>query len=293
MKRFKWFGSVSHIPQVIADLSCGGQIGALIAAAVLLGFSFVVGCTKEKNKTTSEQVPATTTPAPAVASSMPSPAMSSATLPPAPKKVVRKRPANVIYSDQLYGVSFRYPRRYPLKTGDKLEQANKADDSTAMDFVQPGGVGIAAVQIPKGAYPGTDLSSAFFQVNVNKSMSELECEQFALPEPSLLNPTDERAKVHVGDMDLQEIENITPATDEQADAKFYHVYRNSACYEFTLGMKTAASEDNDNINPVDRDQVFRGLEKILATVKIKPEDKPETAATAPAVPANQDAAATK
>ena len=38
---------------------------------------------------------------------------------PAPKKpVVHKRPATVNYADKTYGVTFEYPRRYAIETGD-------------------------------------------------------------------------------------------------------------------------------------------------------------------------------
>ena len=35
-----------------------------------------------------------------------------------------------------------------------------------MDFVQPGGVALAAVAVPDSTYPNSDLASAFFNVSV-------------------------------------------------------------------------------------------------------------------------------
>ena len=37
---------------------------------------------------------------------------------PAPKKVVHKKPATVNYTDKTYGVTFEYPRRYAIETGN-------------------------------------------------------------------------------------------------------------------------------------------------------------------------------
>jgi hypothetical protein len=71
-----------------------------------------------------------------------------------------------------------------------------------------------------------------------------------------------------------------------ADARYYHVYQNGACYEFTLGMQTA-EEAKEGVKPIDRELVFQQLEKILASVKIKPEAVPTvaTGAPTPAAPA--------
>jgi len=207
---------------------------------------------------------------------------------PTPKKVVKKRPSTVTYKDQAYGVSFRYPRKYSLKSGDETDSA-----SAPMNFVKPGGVTTVSVELPKDLYPNTDLASAFFGVNVNKSLTEEECGQFALPQPI---PSDkgivQPSKMALGALELQEVEDISGEEMKQADTKYYHLFQNSVCYEFALSLSTESVGDDETITPVDREKVFRRLETILATVKIKPVAASQVATGAAAVPTAQaDAAA--
>jgi hypothetical protein len=146
-----------------------------------------------------------------------------------------------------------------------------------MNFVQPGGLAAVSLELPDDAYPGTDLASAFFQVNVHKGLGEGECAQFASPESKPDNKNVAQAsEVEIGDMDFREVENISGESTKQVDTKYYHTFENGACYEFALGLTTAWDGNEDGVNLVDREEVFRRLEKILAGVKI-------TKAGAPAV----------
>jgi hypothetical protein len=63
---------------------------------------------------------------------------------------------------------------------------------------------------------------------------------------------------------------------KEADAKYYHVFGNGACYEFALGVGTDSDHNVEEITPVDRKEVFGKLEKILTTVKLRPTVMPET-----------------
>jgi len=45
------------------------------------------------------------------------------------------------------------------------------------------------------------------------------------------------------------------------------------CYEFTMGVGTSRDGAEDSMPQVDRTDVFRKLEKVLATVQIKPLEK--------------------
>ncbi len=158
-----------------------GNIHAYVFAAVLIICSVAVGCSSDKPKpaTSDNQLP-TTQPQMALAST-PAPAMPAESKP-APKKVVHKRPATVNYADKTYGVTFGYPRRYAIETGDAATQL-LASNPLPMNFVQPGGVALAAVELPETNYANTDFSSAFFNVSVNKAVSADQCGQFAVPVP--------------------------------------------------------------------------------------------------------------
>ena len=171
----------SAVTKSIANAALG-NLHAYLFAAVLIACSLTIGCSSDKPKpvTSNMQIPAVQPPSPAPVSS-PAP-VTQADNKPAPKKPVqRKRPATVNYADKTYGVTFEYPRRYAIETGDAATQL-VAQTPIAMNFVQPGGIALAAVSLPETNYTNTDFSSAFFNVSVNKSVSADECTQFAVPQ---------------------------------------------------------------------------------------------------------------
>jgi len=183
------------------------------------------------------------------------------------KKTVKKRSATVTYSDKTYGLSFRYPRKYSLKSGDAA-QAELADLGPApLNFVQPGGTTVVSVEMPQASYPKTDLSAALLNVNVHRSITPEECSQFALGRNADEQPVQSQ-KVKVGEREFDEMEAIGEQGKAQADARYYHVFENGACYEFALALGTADTSEIEGISPVNRDAVFARLEKILSTVKI-------------------------
>src|ERR1700757_4827666 len=157
-----------------------GNIHAYVFAAVLIICSVTVGCSSDKPKpaTSDNQIPMT--PQTALAST-PAP-VTPAESKPVPKKIVHKKPATVNYADKTYGVTFEYPRRYAIETGDAATQL-LASNPLPMNFVQPGGVALAAVELPETNYANTDFSSAFFNVSVNKAVSADQCGEFAVPQP--------------------------------------------------------------------------------------------------------------
>ena len=173
--------SVTRNSVTWGPMTWGKNAGALIFAAVLIVCSLTVGCSsdnKPKPVTNNIQIPAP--PAPS-AMLTPAPAAQAAAKP-APKKVVAKKPATVNYADKTYGVTFEYPRRYAIETGDAAADL-LASNPMAMKFIQPGGVALAAVELPETGFTNTDFSSAFFDVSVHKSLTADQCTEFAVPQP--------------------------------------------------------------------------------------------------------------
>jgi len=160
---------------------------ALLFAALLIVCSLAVGCNSDKPKPVSSntQIPVAQNPTPdtMLSSNMSAPAAQPAK--PAPKKVVKKRPATVTYTDKTYGVSFDYPRRYGLETGNAANEL-VASSPLPMNFVVPGGVALAAVELPETAFADTDLSAAYFNVSVNKALTAEQCSKFAVPQPKVV-----------------------------------------------------------------------------------------------------------
>jgi hypothetical protein len=265
--------------------------GTLVFAALLIICSVAVGCSSDKPQPASStsQV-ATTQPMPPIAT--PTAAEPPAAAKPVHKKVVRKAPVTVTYEDKASGVSFQYPRKDSLETGDAANQLVQSDP-VPMGFVQPGGVAIAAVTLPTSVYPNGDLAAAFFDVSVNKTLTEEQCGEFsgaktATPvDPEVPAPVaGQSSKLMIGDMELQSSETLASQGTREEASKYYHVFENGACYEFALKVATTGVETEGGKH-VDSKDVFQRLEKILATVKINP-----TAEVTASTPATPSAAAT-
>jgi len=256
---------------------------AMIAGFAILGLLLAVSaCSKQSPKPALVGVSSPTS-----SSATPAAAATPATTPtaavsPAPaKKTPKKRPANVTYSDANSGVSFLYPRKFALTSGDKAQPQLAGMSDVPMNFVQPGGVAVATVALPGGSYPGTDFESAFFNVNVNRSVSEQECEHFAFVDTRNADgePVDAE-KVKIGSTDMEMTSNFSASVIAQAETQYYHSYENGACYEYVLGLGTEGFATEGGIEHVNRDEVFAKLEKILATVKINPVEQEHVAETA-------------
>ncbi|MFZ0798587.1 MAG: hypothetical protein WCA13_03430 [Terriglobales bacterium] len=245
----------------------------MIAGFGILGLLLALSaCSKQSVKPALVGVssPVSTPAAPsAVAALVTTPAAAAA---PAPKKKTpNKRPANVAYSDPNYGVSFLYPRKFALTSGEKAQPLLVGVGDVPMNFVQTGGVTVVTVSVPSGSYPGTDFASAFFNVNVNRSLSEQECEHFVFVDTRNADgePVDAE-KVKIGSTDMETTSNFSASAIEQAETQYYHSYENGACYEYVLGLGTEGFATEGGVEHVNRDEVFARLEKILATVKIRP-----------------------
>jgi hypothetical protein len=271
-----------------------GAFGALVVFAAVIAIG---SCSRGNNKPA--VVAQTTQPSAPISNPI-----AQATVPvPAPEPVKAKprkrRPATLSYVNREYGVSFSFPRQYMLKSGDEAQLSWGDLGPFLMDFVHPGGVTLAAVELPGNSYPGTDFKSGFVNVSVNPGMTSEACTQFAFPEPKAgVEPSspdttgkdatgkdtagkDTTAKVKIGAIEFSEVDNSTAATMKQTDAKYYHAFNNGACYEFALGIGTESDGSVEGITPVDRQAVFGKLEKILATVKLQPAAAPETETPAP------------
>ncbi|HEY6302038.1 MAG TPA: hypothetical protein VIX14_03130 [Terriglobales bacterium] len=244
---------------------------ALIACFTLLGLLLAMSaCSEQPSKpalvSVSRDPSAQTAPVSAGTT-----AQANTTVPlAAAKKSPRKRPANVTYSDANSGVSFLYPRKFVLLSGDDARPQFAGLGDAWMNFVQPGGVAVATVVVPDGSYPGTDFASAFFNVNVNRSLSEQECAHFALADSHNVNGgSADSQKVKVGSTDMDTTSNFSASALTQTETQYYHSFGNGACYEYILSLGTAGYGIKDGAEPVNRDAVFARLEKILTTVKIK------------------------
>jgi hypothetical protein len=258
----------------------------LIFAALLIVCSLAVGCSSDKPKPVSSETSVAQTMPPVTTGSTPAPGMpvQQAAAKPVHKRIVHKAPPTLTYADKTSGVSFEYPRKYVLQTGDAATNL-VSSGPMPMDFVVPGGIALAAVSLPESMYPNSDLALALFNVSLHKTLTADQCGEFSVPQPNPAAPADApvqataqlatppMSKLRIGDLELQSSETTSNGPREES-SKYYHVFQNGACYEFAL--KVATTETNSvptpqsPSKPVNREKVFERLEKILATVKINP-----------------------
>jgi hypothetical protein len=251
---------------------------AALSATLAVAFAIALdGCSSnESNKTMSSSSLNSN----GVSKSLPTPTpsvLAKETVTPKRKPVV-KRSSTVSYSDSISGVSFRYPRQFTLMTPEKAKLNSALLEKIPMNFVQPGGEKVATIELPD------HLATSLLDVNVNKGLTSQQCGQFADPDASdvagnsPVNTSDESipSKVNIHGVEFSRVENGT----EQIDTRYYHHFEKSNCYEFVL----AVAESPDNKTAVDHFELFDKLERIMATVKIKPEPAPPVTANVPSVP---------
>jgi hypothetical protein len=299
----------------------GKAVNAAFAALLMFTFAFgVTGCSKQKTDVQrtdsvqnassqmagSQSVTSPTTPQSPVTTIQPEIAKRKSVRGP-----VRKLPATLKYTDSDSGVSFLYPRKSMLQTGEKAEQNSMIHEQLPMNFVQAGGETLVVLELPSSSHQETDSGSSLFTVSVNKHLSGEQCDQFGLPgEPqketqkssevqdkSVPEPVLKRS---LRGVEYAELDKQT----ENAAVKYYHRFvpgslvsesgmSNSACYEFGLAVKTEPKQEKENTSvqsKVDGKDVFSKLEKILASINIeanvdeeviqtaKSESKPDEAA---------------
>src|SRR5438874_13509731 len=249
--------------QVGKDTWSSIYLPAICACILMTVVLFLaVSCSKKSDtaaKISAPSAPAVTNPAPSTTASMPAEK---------PKKVVAKkhRPANATYVSGTYGVSFSYPHKYSLQAGGKNPIA-----PVQPNFLRPGAVQVAAVDMPDDSFPDTDFSSALLNVSLNTGMSAEECAQFVpnSKDPEAAKPT----TVKLGGNEFTEVEQMNGETNRQSDQKYFHLFKNGACYEFALDVETSRKADED-LAQVDRSKIFKQLEKILTTARIKEVELP-------------------
>jgi hypothetical protein len=203
----------------------------------------------------------------------------------ATRSVAKKRPETMPFRDSNYGLAFRYPWQYSLRTHAEVQGESTGP---AMKFVQPGGVRVAEVEVPSSYYPNSDLQSALFSVSLHRKMTAEDCGQFAAETKSEKGGPENNSdnagspsKALVGGMEAVELDEVSGL----ADTSYYHVFDHGACYEFALSLTTSEAAD---VMPVNHDKVFDRLGKMLDTVEIESQQTPEETTASSTAAMNQN-----
>ena len=242
-----WFST--YLPAISA--------GTVMAIVLFLAIS----CSKKSDNPSAKiSAPA----APVATHSAPSTA--AALVPEPPKKTKKHRPSNATYVSGTYGVSFSYPRKYNLEAGN-----GKSSAPVPAGFVKPGAVEIASVDMPDSLFSDTDFSAGLMNVSLNPGVTSEECAQFVA---SSADPKDAKPEtVKIGSNEFTVLEQMSGELNRQTDIKYFHFFKNGACYEFALDVETSRKADED-LAQVDRGKVFQQLAKILTSARIKDVELP-------------------
>jgi len=263
----------------------GLPLTTVMSGVLAVGFAIALdGCSSKEKQPVQTSSSYSQSTQPMVALAQPTPAASATPEVIARKRPVVRKPSTVIFADKKNGISFRYPGKFTLVTGEKAKNDAALEERLPMNFVQPGGVNVTSLALPGGA------TSSMFDVRINKNLTADECSKFAEPGVSdsgsdlPVNSTDTLApsKLSLNGMDFTRAENVTDRTD----ARYYHHFepgtdsKSGVCYEFAL----AVEDSPDSTKAVDHVDPLEKLERILSTVKIKPETAPAVTASVPAQP---------
>jgi hypothetical protein len=239
-------GGLSHY---LAAISAG-----VVMTVVLL---LAISCSHKSTKTKATIEP----PARPTSAEPPAPSQAATVTPQAPKRIKKHRPQSATYVNSVYGVSFNYPRRYRL-------EVPKENSSLPVEpgFLKSGVVEIVALDMPSAAYRETDFSSALLNVSVNPQLTAEECGRF---KSSLIDRNAEQpVMAKLGPNQFTEFEVSEEKADGRSEVKYFHLFKNAACYEFTLDVETARKPE-EALPQLDRGKIFAQLEKILATTRIQ------------------------
>jgi hypothetical protein len=290
MKDFKSSNSMSMESAATRRTPSGKAAFIPGAALLILMLSFgIAGCSKSKPNGSLGQNSATQN-ASVQNTAIPTPTSTPVTAdqPELAKKKsvrgpVRKIARTLSYSDKTSGLSFAYPRKSTLREGSKIEQDSVNATQLPMNFAQPSGERLVMLELPTA--DGKAASSLFF-VSINKRLSAEQCGQFT-SNPILDRDSADQAmekvavttgsKVSLGGVEYFEMEKDS----EQNMAKYYHRFvpgsssldsesAENSCYEFGLQVQSAGKERETELK-----DIFASLNKVLASVKIKPEEKSE------------------
>src|SRR6185437_423780 len=267
----------------VASSGKAAPFTALLIATLALGAS---GCSKSRTGQNNQMLPVA------------APQTQMAELPSAPvpagtvdqtesgKKNV-KGPVHTLSSLRTYknadsGLSFVYPRRSVLKTGDKAEEDVIAQDRLPMGYVAPGGLTLALVEL--NSSDPKELSD-LFAISANKEITKEQCEQFAAQPDNSDNAGSEAlvnqqqvsqsgSKLTFRGVEYSELEK----QKEQQNVRYYHrfvpgVSNSGVCYEFSMLVNVEPSQESNQRSSAEHKDVFTKLEKILASVKLDSQEK--------------------
>ena len=170
------------------------------------------------------------------------------------------------FDDDVYGISFDFPKNYDFHEGDlpDMDRGLGYLGKFPMDFSSPGGVRIATIEVPRGAHLGTDFVNAFLTVSVFPNVTAAQCAEFSSTE----NDGTPWLTRKIDGIEFHGRRETAVASMHQYSGTYLHGYSEESCYEIGYGIATAGYGAMDGIKKVNNEAVLRKLERILDTMSI-------------------------
>jgi hypothetical protein len=184
------------------------------------------------------------------------------------EKHAQKKETSRHFDDDVYGISFDFPKSYDLHEGDlsDMDRGLGYLGKIPMEFSAPGGVRLATVEVPRAAHPGTDFVSAFFTVSVFPNVTAAQCAEFGSVEGDG-TPWFTRK---IDGIEFHGRRESSAASMHQYFGTYLHGYSEESCYEVGYGIATAGYGAMDGVKKVNNQAVLQKLEKILDSLTINP-----------------------
>jgi hypothetical protein len=170
------------------------------------------------------------------------------------------------YQNADYGVSFDYPNNWIVKSGDTAEW--RMGNTVVGDYglytqYDPHAVSLITVEIPSSLYPGTNLEGAYFNLSVDKQLSQSQC--YVLT--SQPGPNNGGGVITIGGMTFNWTAAGGVAAGTDTFTKNYSGYTNGTCYEFNLGDTTGNDVSVTGTRMSGSANDISVLEGVLSSVK--------------------------
>jgi hypothetical protein len=177
-----------------------------------------------------------------------------------------------VYHNPGYGISFRYPRNYPLLEGLEAEDSLLLHHQQELSAAQPGIDLVAAVVIPGDAYPNTTFLEGHLQFAINPGVSEPACRSFTQNSIGAVT----LGKTLVEGIPFYWRQYDPPEPGTAYTQRDYAGFSNGNCYEFFLEVATTANDTNEGpSSPADVAKALRPLEKSVSSLQVHPVSRPQ------------------
>ena len=203
----------------------------------------------------------------------PRPTEAVATLAHPATKPAPRESAFSMYSNPDFGVTFRYPRNYPLDEGP-LDAEAAADmpgvrSQEELESEQAGAELVATVVVPDDSYPNTTFAGGSLQLAVNRYLAEGGCRAFPVSQTGDAGGPTGTTTIQGVPFTWAENTGGDNATTEFFE-RDYAGFSNGTCYEFFLRVGVSQESDEEPLKPADQKRILGQLEKIVASFQTEP-----------------------